>query len=119
MRMLALAALLAGLAAPVATPAAAFERITDAGDFSRTVVGRDLTRFGIRLQVTPEGGIEGRGFGYPVTGEWRWENGFFCRDMDWGGTEIEYNCQAVLREGNRVRFISDRGQGDSADFRLR
>lgn len=119
MRTLALAALLAGLAAPVASPAAAFERIVDPTDFTQTVTGRDLTRFGIRLQVTPEGEIQGRGFGYPVTGEWRWQDGFFCRDMDWGGTDIGYNCQAVLRNGNTLRFISDQGQGDYADFRLR
>jgi len=119
MRTLALVALVAGLAAPIATPAAAFERITSANDFTQTVVGRDLTRFGIRLQVTPDGAIQGRGFGSAVSGEWRWENGFFCRDMAWGSTEIEYNCQAVLRDGDTVRFVADQGQGEHADFRLR
>ena len=119
MRTLAIAAVLAGLALPVATPVAAFERITDAREFAQTVAGRDLTRFGIRLQVTPDGGIQGRGFGYTVTGEWRWEGGFFCRDMDWGGTDIGYNCQAVLLDGNRVRFVADQGQGEHADFTLR
>jgi hypothetical protein len=119
MRNLAIAAVLAGLALPAASPLAAFERITDAREFTQTVAGRDLTRFGIRLQVTPDGGIRGRGFGYTVTGEWRWESGFFCRDMDWGGTDIGYNCQAVLRDGNRVRFIADQGRGEHADFTLR
>jgi hypothetical protein len=119
MRPLALAAVIAGLAAPIATPAAAFERIVTPAEFTETVVGRELTRFGIRLQVTPTGEIEGRGFGWPVTGEWSWENGLFCRGLDWGGTDIGYNCQAVLRDGNTVRFISDQGQGDYADFRLR
>ena len=119
MRILAVAALAAGLSLPGATPAVAFERITSVQEFAQTVVGRELTRFGITLQVTPDGAIQGRGFGRPVSGEWRWENGLFCRDMDWGSTDIGYNCQAVLRDGNRVRFIADQGQGDSADFRLR
>jgi hypothetical protein len=118
MRTLALAAVLAGLVSP-APPAAAFERIADAGEFARTVAGRELRRFGIRLRVSGEGAIEGRGFGYPVSGAWRWEDGFFCRVMDWGGTEIPHNCQAVLRNGDRLRFVSDQGRGEYADFTLR
>jgi hypothetical protein len=119
MRSLAFAAILAGLGAPVAAPAAAFVPITEGAEFTRTVAGRELSRFGIRLRVTADGGIQGRGFGYPVTGAWRWEGGYFCRVMDWGGTEIPHNCQAVLRAGNRVRFVSDQGRGDRADFTLR
>jgi hypothetical protein len=39
--------------------------------------------------------------------------------MDWGGTEIPHNCQAVLRNGDRLRFVSDQGRGEHADFTLR
>lgn len=108
------------LAAP---PAQAFERITDAQEFTRLVEGRELTRFGIRLEVSAasaaSGQINGRGFGYSVTGAWRWDQGFFCRDLDWGGSDLGFNCQAVLLDGATVRFVSDQGQGDHADFRLR
>ncbi|MGY6535559.1 MAG: dihydrodipicolinate reductase [Pararhodobacter sp.] len=104
--------------------ASAFERITAAEEFTGLVTGRELSRFGIRLQVTPSTGaasgeISGRGFGYPVTGDWQWRDGYFCRVMDWGGTEIAHNCQMVLRDGQTLRFVSDQGTGDSADFRLR
>ncbi|MCC5970458.1 MAG: dihydrodipicolinate reductase [Pararhodobacter sp.] len=104
-------------------PALAFERVSDSQEFAQLIEGRVLTRFGIRLEVSTEsaeaGLIAGRGFGYPVTGAWRWEAGFFCRDLDWGGSDLGYNCQAVLRDGATVRFVSDRGAGDHADFRLR
>ena len=104
-------------------PAQAFERITDAQAFSHLLEGRALTRFGIRLEVstdaTASGRITGRGFGYPVTGAWRWDQGFFCRDLDWGGSDLGFNCQAVLLDGATVRFVSDQGQGEHADFRLR
>lgn len=106
-----------------ATPVLAFERISDAQEFTRLIEGRVLTRFGIRLEVLAEdpasGQISGRGFGYPVTGAWRWDSGYFCRDLDWGGSDLGFNCQAVLRDGGTVRFVSDRGAGDFADFRLR
>jgi len=105
------------------TPALAFERITDAQAFARLIEGRTLTRFGIRLEVSARGDasgqITGRGFGYPVTGAWQWESGFLCRDLDWGGSDLGFNCQAVLHDGGTLRFVSDQGQGDHADFRLR
>lgn len=118
-----IALLSAAVVLALAAPVAAFDRITDADEFARLIEGRVLTRFGIRLQVStlgqPEGGqINGRGFGYPVTGAWRWEGGYFCRDLDWGGSDLGYNCQAVLRNGTVLRFVSDQGSGDHADFRL-
>lgn len=112
------AMLLSALMMVAAVPASAFERVTDGQEFARLIEGRVLTRFGIRLQVSTGGQIAGRGFGYPVTGAWRWEGGFFCRDLDWGGSDLGFNCQAVLRDGATVRFVSDQGQGDHADFRL-
>lgn len=119
--LLAAVATAAALALPA--PVAAFEQVTRAADFTSLVETRQLSRFGIRLQVLPTssdaGRIRGRAFGYDVTGEWRWQDGYFCRAMDWGGTEIEHNCQAVLRDGNALRFVSDRGRGEHADFRLR
>lgn len=123
MRVTILAPFLAAALAFAALPAQAFERITDAQEFAQVVEGRELTRFGIRLQVSTAGAtsgqINGRGFGYPVTGAWRWDQGFFCRDLDWGGSDLGFNCQAVLLDGSTVRFVSDQGQGDHADFRLR
>ncbi len=105
-----------------ALPAASFERISDPGEFAELVQGRVLSRFGIRLEVSAEGAAEGqingRGFGYPVTGAWRWQAGYFCRDLDWGGSDLGFNCQAVLRDGQTVRFVSDQGGGQHADFRL-
>ncbi len=123
MRMTILAPLLAAAFSLAAPPAQAFERVTEAQEFTQLIEGRALTRFGITLEVSAEeaasGQITGRGFGYPVSGAWRWEQGFFCRDLDWGGSDLGFNCQAVLRDGATVRFVSDQGQGDHADFRLR
>lgn len=100
-------------------PLAAMNRVEDPQTFADVVVGRNLSRFGIRLTVLPDGRIEGRAMGWSVTGDWDWAEGFFCRTMDWSGTEIPYNCMVVLADDRSVRFIADRGQGDFADFRIR
>lgn len=104
------------LAGPVA---ADFEQVTERGAFVRLVQGKVLSRPLIKLTVTETGGIDGTGASYPVTGAWTWRNGYFCRDLFWGGDDLGYNCQMVLAQGNRIRFVSDKGSGQSADFRLR
>ena len=53
--------------------------------FVSLIDGRELRRFGITLTVTADGQIVGRAFGYDVVGAWEWEDGYFCRDLFWGG----------------------------------
>lgn len=96
-----------------------FRAVTDETEFVELTAGRELRRFGIRLKVMPQGDIVGRGFGYSVTGDWQWGENFFCREMAYGNNEIPHNCQLVAVRGDTIRFISDRGDGEYADFRLR
>ncbi len=96
-----------------------FQPVREEANFRALVEGNELTRFAVRLQVTPQGEIMGRGFGREVGGQWEWRNGYFCRTLEWGSGGDPYNCQLVLRDGNTLRFISDQGQGDQADFRIR
>lgn len=112
---------LIALALGTATPALAFDTITERGEFLSTIEGKQLRLglFGIRLDVQSSGQIIGEARGYPVTGTWSWQDGFFCRQMDWGGTEIPYNCQLVEVRGGQIRFTTDRGAGDDATFNLR
>lgn len=96
-----------------------FEIVTDKEHFLRLITGKALTRLGIRLSVDPRGDITGRAFGRSVSGNWDWNRGYFCRDLNYGAEPLEFNCQMVKVRGNTLRFISDRGQGIYADLRLR
>ena len=97
-----------------------FQRIGDKDTFLNLVSQFSLKRFGITLNVMPDGRIEGRAFGQRITGEWQWRDGYFCRDMNWGSMDIGSNCQEVkFGGGNLLRFTSDEGTGDYADLRLR
>jgi hypothetical protein len=69
------------LASPVAIAAQPFNVVQSRDSFVSLVQGKELRRFGIRLTVTPDGTIQGRAFGTPVTGQWDWDNGYFCRDL--------------------------------------
>jgi hypothetical protein len=102
------------------TPARAEQsRIADRNTFVSLVEGRSLTRLGITLTVMPDGTIAGRAFGKPVTGEWTWRDGYFCRDLFHDGESLGPNCQVVEKRGDALRFIADRGAGARADLRLR
>lgn len=110
------------LAMPVAASANDFQPVKDRNDFLTLVQNREL-RIGVynlALNVLPDGQIKGSALGWGITGSWSWQDGYFCREMDWSGTEIEYNCQLVEAQGgDKMRFTVDKGAGDSATFRLR
>ncbi|MEM1236252.1 MAG: dihydrodipicolinate reductase [Pseudomonadota bacterium] len=105
----------------LAAPVAAMEKIDQREVFIDALDGRDLTirLYALTLTVTDDGNITGRAAGRDVTGDWKWEDGYFCRQMMWGSREIPYNCQLVELEGDRMRFTTDRGTGDNAVFRMR
>lgn len=106
---------------PTLAQADGYDRLAAREDFLTRIAGRPmvLPLFGVELVVQPDGTIAGKAMGWPVKGEWRWQDGLFCREMDWSGTEIPPNCQTVELAGTKVRFTSDAGQGDSATFTLR
>ena len=107
-----------GIGAISAASAEQFQTVTERDNFVSALSGKQLTRFGIKLDVLPTGEIRGRAFGTPVTGAWRWSGGYFCRDLYYGERDLGPNCQKVKINGDTVRFISDRGDGDYADLKL-
>ena len=104
----------------IASPIIASEiTISERPDFEKLVKDKKLERFLISLSVTGDGKIEGSAAGRDVSGDWNWIDGYFCRTLMWGERELKYNCQKVTFDGRRLRFISDRGAGQSASFALR
>jgi len=95
------------------------QRITDKNTFLNIVGNKILARPFVSLQVLPDGKINGKGAGRTVTGDWSWNDGYFCRTMFWGSRELSYNCQAVDKVGEKLRFTADQGAGMAADFSLR
>jgi hypothetical protein len=73
----------------------------------------------ITLQVLGDGEVTGSALGWGVTGTWAWQDGYFCRELNWGGDPIPYNCQLVEINNDLIRFTVDQGAGQDAVFRLR
>ncbi|MCX7565619.1 dihydrodipicolinate reductase [Sulfitobacter sp. F26169L] len=118
--MLRIISVVASLAILSGTTALAeFSKVETASQFKSIIQGKTLTRPLVRLNVGLDGAISGKGAAWDVTGNWTWKNGYFCRSLNWGGDDLGYNCQEVRAWGGKLRFTSDRGTGDSADFSLR
>jgi hypothetical protein len=100
--------------------ASAFEKVQEKEQLLAAVDGRELSIgiFRLSIVVSPDGSLSGQAMGWDMTGNWTWENGLFCRKMDWSGYEIEQDCQLVEKSGNKLRFTSDAGEGRSAVFTL-
>lgn len=107
----------------LATPLRATESevLRDKDTFLSVLEGRALTigLFKLTLNVQPNGSLTGTAMGWDVTGSWAWKDGLFCREMDWSGYKIDYDCQLVEKVGEKLRFIAKYGKGQSADFRLK
>lgn len=116
MRLASIALVAAMAASPLAADT---QRVDSRDNFVSLVNGKALTRFGVTLNVSPDGRITGRAFGKPVTGDWSWQNGFFCRTLIFGSDNLGANCQTVERRGQTLRFTADKGAGDTADLRIR
>jgi hypothetical protein len=115
-----IAAVLA-LLLPQAALATDYEPIREKDKFLSLIEGRDLRigLYNLALRVTPDGQIRGKALGWGVTGSWTWQDGYFCRELDWSGKEIPFDCQLVEARGeSELRFTVDRGKGRSASFRL-
>jgi hypothetical protein len=105
--------------AAAGTANAELAKVDDQQNFVKAVAGKTLTRPWIKINVTSDGRIEGRGARWDIEGTWSWQDGYFCRDLFWGGDPLGYNCQEVqVTTDGRIKFISDKGAGNSAMFRL-
>ena len=115
-KLTAIIATLVGMSAP---SLAEFAVISNEMEFVSMVEGKDLQRVFINLNILSDGEILGSAVTKPVTGNWQWKEGYFCRSLFWGQRDLGYNCQEVSITGEKIRFTSDKGEGDYADFTLR
>ncbi len=119
-----LAAIVFGLSIFAGSASADYATVQDRGEFLSIVGGRTLvlTRPGIArpiaIQVQQNGSLTGEARGYELNGDWQWTDGRFCRQMDWGGFNVRFSCQQVSKNGNTLKFVSDRGLFRTAYFEL-
>lgn len=100
------------LVALSAGTAQAWERIDTEAAYRAQVVGnRQVVAGSGHAVVQPDGTVTGEWNGQPVSGNWSWNDGYYCRSLRIGNTDTGSNCQLIEVEGNQIRSTNDRGQG--------
>ena len=95
------------------------EWIKEEDRFINLIDGKKLKRFLIELSVQTDGTITGMGAGTDVTGNWNWQDNYFCRNLSWGNRDLGSDCQKVELKDQKLFFTSDKGRGATAGFSIR
>ena len=103
---------------PLMSEAQTNEWITEEDRFINLIDGKKLKRFLIELSVQTDGTITGMGAGTDVTGNWNWQDNYFCRNLSWGNRDLGSDCQKVELKHKKLFFTSDRGLGTTAGFTI-
>ena len=106
------------VAGVVAGPAfAEFKKIKTEAQFQKQVVGAKISNNGTWLVLSNDGKLTGKtAKGDKMNGVWKWNQGFFCRNLLIGKKELGSDCQVVAIDGNEVQFTREQGKGDAIVF---
>ena len=58
-----------------------------------------------------DGSMTGNINGKPLSGEWTWEKGLFCREGNYGTQKVEPDCQKLEIAGDKLRVTQQNGNG--------
>ena len=103
-------------------PAAAesFVVVSDYDTFAATFIGakigdpEDTANYFV---IAEDGTLEGPWHGRTLKGEWRWEDGFFCRTLT--APPAPEDCQQWSVSGNEARLVRNRGTGETTVYTIR
>ena len=104
---------------PLMAAAQTNEWIKEEDRFINLIDGKKLKRFLIELSVQTDGTITGMGAGTDVTGNWNWQDNYFCRNLSWGNRDLGSDCQKVELKDQKLFFTSDQGRGATAGVSIR
>ncbi|MEM1235851.1 MAG: hypothetical protein AAGI10_02695 [Pseudomonadota bacterium] len=99
----------------------AFVPVTDAAAFNASLVDQrfeGIEQPEVWFQFNSDGTMVGNLRRGTVTGTWEFEDGYWCREFEAGGTASPYDCQTVELADDLVRFTRNRGQGDAGVYKL-
>ncbi|MEX0348784.1 MAG: hypothetical protein AB3N15_05110 [Paracoccaceae bacterium] len=92
--------------------AASAAEIRKKKQFIEEVAARKLVMGHSWVTIAPLGSVTGQGpKGGEITGNWRWDKRYYCRDITIDGVPLPPDCQSVSIRGNVVTFTHDKGKG--------
>lgn len=93
-------------------------RVTTEQEYRDAVVGKKFGNKHGYFVVHEDGTFTGEFSGKKMTGEWTWEDEFFCRSGKLGTRKIKHDCHAVFLEGDKLTGHRKKGKGKKVTYRL-
>ena len=97
---------------------AAEKQITTEKEFRAKVVGKKLITERGNVTIQADGSLTGQLGGKEVSGEWTWDDGYYCRSVAFGNRQLRDDCQMVTIVGKEVTFYRKKGYGDGFVYYL-
>ncbi len=94
-----------------------WHHVTDAGEFSKRVVGQYFGDEAGASVAKSDGTIEGNFSGKTLSGTWAWEGEYFCRESQLGDIDLGSDCIVIELTENKMRLTLDKGKGTSVIYR--
>jgi hypothetical protein len=89
-------------------------RLSSSEAFLETIADRELAGEGMRFIVHSDGRISGTVGTDLLSGQWYWEDEYFCRTAALNGEDLGLDCEVIELCGNSMRYTRNKGQGTAS-----
>lgn len=93
-----------------------YRAISTLDEFNNLVVGRKLTYQGTNTFTVRSNGTLDGDFAGPLAGSWRWEEGYWCRTLEF--PQRPEDCQLWETDGTTLRATRAKGTGTQFVYEL-
>lgn len=88
-------------------------RVLSREQFVKLISNRSLVGDGNRFVLHSDGRISGQIDGAKLSGNWHWEEAYFCRTATIDGNDLDHDREAIELRGNYMRYTRNEGHGDA------
>ena len=92
-------------------------RITTEQEFRDAVVGKKFGNKNGYFVIHEDGTFTGKFGSKKLTGEWTWEDEFYCRSGKLGSRKLKQDCQVLFLEGDTLTGNRKKGKGKKLTYR--
>lgn len=108
-----------GIILATGATASEFKRIETKAEYLNVVAGKRMVAEWGWVTAAADGNLTGKVNGQAAQGKWDWKNGFWCRTISFGSTNMPRNCQAIFVSGDNLVSIRDKGQGKQTRMKIK
>ncbi|WP_193142759.1 MULTISPECIES: hypothetical protein [unclassified Meridianimarinicoccus] len=91
-----------------------WQRLLSRTAFLKRFADRELVGDGLRFVIHADGRITGQAGTGKLSGQWYWEDGYFCRTASLDGEDLGLDCEIIEYRGDSMRYTRNKGEGEAS-----